>query len=290
MSLNEIVMKRVLAESIVEIEVYSPVIARKRKAGQFIILRMHEEGERIPLTIADSDPEKGTITLVFQKVGKSTDELATFEVGDTISDVVGPLGRPTHIEKFGTVAIVGGGCGVAPVYPITCSMKEAGNRIISIIGGRNKELVIMEDSMRAVSDELHVCTDDGSYGFHGFVSDALKKIIDSGEKIDLCVAIGPAPMMRAVSELTRGYEIHTVVSLNTIMVDGTGMCGACRVSVGGVTKFVCVDGPEFDGHKVDWKEMASRMRCYLPQEKISLERFHEKIETHSTVESCNYGA
>ena len=289
MTLNEIVMKKVLAESIVEIKVYSPVIAKKRQAGQFIILRMHEEGERIPLTIADSDPEKGTITLVFQQVGKSTDELAVFDVGDVILDIVGPLGRPTYIEKFGTVAIVGGGCGVAPVYPIACSMKEAGNKIISIIGGRNKDLVIMENRMRAKSDELHVCTDDGSYGFHGFVSDALKKIIDGGEKIDLCVAIGPAPMMRAVSELTRGYEIHTMVSLNTIMVDGTGMCGACRVTVGGVTKFVCVDGPEFDGHKVDWKEMAMRMRCYLPQEKESLELYREKTKSVSTVESCNYG-
>ena len=289
MTLNEIVMKKVLAESIVEIEVYTPVIAKKRKAGQFIILRIHEEGERIPLTIADSDPEKGTITLVFQKVGKSTDELAVYNVGDIILDVVGPLGQPTHIDKFGTVAIVGGGCGVAPVYPITCAMKEAGNKIISIIGGRNKELLIMENRMKAASDELHVCTDDGSYGFHGFVSDSLKKIIDGGEKIDLCVAIGPAPMMRAVSELTRGYEIPTVVSLNTIMVDGTGMCGACRVTVGGVTRFVCVDGPEFDGHKVDWQEMAMRMRCYLPQEKKSLEHYHETTETLSTVESCNYG-
>jgi len=286
---NEIVKKRILAESIVEFEIYSPVIARKRKAGQFIILRMHEHGERIPLTIADSDQAKGTITIIFQQVGKSTDELAMFNVGGVILDIVGPLGNPTHIEKFGTVVCIGGGCGTAPVYPIAMAMKEAGNELISIVGARSKDLLIMEERMGALADEIVVCTDDGSYGFHGFVSDALKQILDGGKKVDLCVAIGPAPMMKAVAKLTEKYNLPTVVSLNTIMVDGTGMCGACRVTVGGVTKFVCVDGPEFDGHKVDWDEMGMRMRAYLPQERKSLDRFHELVKTERHVETCNYG-
>lgn len=287
--MNEIVIKRILTDDIVEIEVISPLIAEKRKAGQFVIIRIHEQGERIPLTIADSDAEKGTITLIFQQVGKTTDELATCEVGDAILDIVGPLGNPTRVEKIGTVVCIGGGCGTAPVYPIACAMKAAGNRVISIIGARSKDLMIMENRMRATSDELIVCTDDGTYGFHGFVSDALKKILDEGVKIDLCVAIGPVPMMRAVANLTEEYNLPTIVSLNTIMVDGTGMCGACRVTVGGVTKFVCVDGPEFDGHKVDWKEMTVRMSAYLPQERESLERFLAKTGAESKVEACNYG-
>ena len=289
MTLNQIVRRRDLVESIVEIEVYSPVIAMKHKAGQFIILRINEEGERIPLTMADSDPDRGTITLIFQIVGKTTEHLSTLQEGEAILDLVGPLGNPTHVENFGAVVCVGGGCGVAPVYPITRAMKEAENRVLGIIGARSKDLLIMENRMRAVCDELHICTDDGTYGEYGFVSDVLKKLLDKGVKIDLCVAVGPAPMMRAVSHLTMDYALPTVVSLNTIMVDGTGMCGACRVTVGGATKFVCVDGPEFDGHRVDWEEMSKRMRAYLPQERLSLERYHETCKCEPQLEICSYG-
>ncbi len=289
MTVNQIVKKRVLVESIIEIEVYSPVIARKHRAGQFIILRIHEEGERIPLTIADSHPDKGTITLIYQIVGKTTEHLSTLDQGDMIQDLVGPLGNPTHLEKFGTVVCIGGGCGVAPVYPITKAMKEAGNHVIGIIGARSKDLLIMENRMRAVCDELQICTDDGSYGAHGFVSDVLKRLLDEGEKIDMVVAVGPVPMMRVVSNLTKEYDVPTVVSLNTIMVDGTGMCGACRVTVGGATRFVCVDGPEFDGHRVDWVEMSKRMRAYLPQERESLTRFRELCKCETQLESCDYG-
>jgi len=285
----EIVRKRVLAPEIKEFDVYAPIIARKRKAGQFIILRINEEGERIPLTIADSDPDKGTVTIVFQEVGKSTALLGTMEAGDYLLDFVGPLGNPTHIKIYGTVVCIGGGCGTAPVYPIACALKEAGNQIISIVGARTREMIIMENRMNAISDELHICTDDGSYGFHGFVSDKMKELLDAGEKIDLCTAIGPVPMMRALAELTEKYNLPIIVSLNTIMVDGTGMCGACRVTVGGSTKFVCVDGPEFDGHQVDWKEMSNRMRAYLPQEKESYDIFLAKHRAESQVEGCGYG-
>ncbi len=273
--MNRIVEKTILSEGVKEIIVHSPHIARKRKAGQFIILRIDEYGERIPLTIADSDPETGTITLIFQEVGKTTYALGDLEVGDEILDVVGPLGKPTHVAKIGTVVCVGGGIGVAPVYPIAKAMKEAGNKVISIIGSRNRDLLIMEEMMSAVSDRLIVTTDDGSYGLHGFVTDALENLIEEGEGLDLCVAIGPVVMMRAVSNLTREYDIKTVVSLNSIMVDGTGMCGGCRVTVGGDTHFVCVDGPEFDGHQVNFDELMLRQKIYLKQEKEAMERYHK---------------
>ena len=268
-----IVESRVLATAVKQFKVTAPEIARKRKPGQFIVLRTHEEGERIPLTIADADPEAGTITLIFQEVGKSTAHLGTLSSGDSLLDLIGPLGHPTHIEKFGTVACIGGGIGIAPVYPIARGMHDAGNRVLAIIGARTKNLLILEEEMSKVTDFLRVCTDDGTYGYHGFVSDALQDILDQGTQIDLVVAIGPVPMMRVVCNLTRNRNLKTIVSLNPIMVDATGMCGACRVSVGGRTRFVCVDGPEFDGHEVNFAELVKRQRAYLPQEKNSMEKF-----------------
>jgi len=277
--MNEITYKKVLAEGVKDIIVRSPIIARKRKAGQFVIVRVSESGERIPLTIADSDPDEGTIRLIFQEVGKTTYLLGDLEVGDSIVDVVGPLGKPSHIENFGTVVCIGGGIGVAPVYPIAAAMKGAGNDVISIIGARSKDLLIMEDEMSAVSDRLIVTTDDGSYGLHGFVTDALKNLFDEGKRVDLCVAIGPVVMMRAVCNVTKEYSVETIVSLNSIMVDGTGMCGSCRVTVGDKTCFVCVDGPDFDGHKVDFGELILRQQAYLKQEKESMDIYHKcKLE------------
>jgi ferredoxin--NADP+ reductase len=264
----KILVKEQLSENVFKMILDGPKIAQKRKAGQFVVLRIHEEGERVPLTIADADPTKGTVTIIFQVVGKSTGHLADLNVGDDLLDLVGPLGKPTHIEKVGTVACIGGGVGIAPVYPITQALKNAGNYVISIIGARTKDLLIMEDEMKAVSDEFVVATDDGSYGFHGFVSQALEnKYLMTGKKINEVVAIGPVPMMRAVCDTTKKYNVPTVVSLNSIMVDATGMCGACRVSVGGKTRFVCVDGPEFDGHQVDFRELMDRQRIYLTEEK-----------------------
>ncbi len=271
--MNEIITKRILADDVKELEVKAPRIAQARKAGQFVIVRANDTGERIPLTIADADPDTGTITLIFQEVGKSTMLLGSLEQGDTILDVVGPLGKPTHIENFGTVVCMGGGIGVAPMHPIARAMKEGGNKVIAIIGARTKELLIMEDRMQTASTELLISTDDGSFGVHGFVTDILQSLIDKGEKIDLVVAIGPVPMMGASCKLTKKYDLPTVVSLNPIMVDGTGMCGACRVTVGGKTRFVCVDGPEFDGHQVDFTELVKRQRAYLPQERVSREAF-----------------
>jgi ferredoxin--NADP+ reductase len=268
-----IVEDRLLAAAVRQFKVAAPEIARKRKPGQFIVLRIHEEGERIPLTIADTDPEGGTITLIFQELGKSTEQLGRLKTGDKILDLIGPLGVPTHVEKFGTVACIGGGIGIAPVYPIAKAMREAGNTVISIIGARTKNLLILEEEMAKVSHSLKVSTDDGSYGYHGFVSDILQNLIDEGTTINLAVAIGPVPMMRVICNVTRNQKIKTVVSLNPIMVDGTGMCGACRVSVGGKTRFVCVDGPEFDGHEVNFAELVKRQRAYLEQEKLSLETF-----------------
>ena len=273
--MNEIINKKILAEGVKDITVSSPHIARKRKAGQFIILRVNERGERIPLTIADSDPEAGTIRLIFQEVGKTTYALGELEVGDSILDLVGPLGKQTHVENFGTIVCVGGGIGVAPVYPIAAAMKKAGNEVISIIGARNKELLIMEEEMASVSDRLIVTTDDGSYGIHGFVTDALKSLIEERKDIVLCIAIGPVVMMRAVARLTKEYDLKTMVSLNSVMVDGTGMCGGCRVTVGDDTRFVCVDGPEFDGHKVDFDLLMLRQQAYLPQEKESMDIYHK---------------
>ena len=251
-------------------------VAKKRKAGQFLVLRRTEVGERIPLTIVSSDAGEGSVTIIFQAVGKSTTEFARMKPGDTYLDVVGPLGLATHIEKFGTVVGIGGGIGAAPLLPIATAIKEAGNRLLSIVGARTKDLLILEDEMRAISDEIVITTDDGSYAKKGFVTTALQEFIDRGEKIDLCIAIGPVPMMRAVAEVTRPHGIKTMVSLNPIMVDATGMCGACRVTVGGTTKFVCVDGPEFDGHQVDFKELVMRNRAYLREEKVAMERIEHE--------------
>jgi NAD(P)H-flavin reductase len=283
--MNQILTKNVLAESVKELVVEAPRIAKARKAGQFVIVRVNDRGERIPLTIADADAKAGTITLIFQEVGKSTLLLGALNKGDKILDVVGPLGQPTHIENLGTVVCMGGGIGVAPMHPIACAMKAAGNKVIAIIGARSKDLLIMEDRLRNASHELHISTDDGTYGVHGFVTDIMQSIIDRGEKVALCFAIGPVPMMNASCKLTAKYNIPTMVSLNPIMVDGTGMCGACRVTVGGKTKFVCVDGPEFDGHAVDFVELVKRQRAYLPQERASKEKFvHDGprcYETHT---------
>ena len=266
MRLNEIISKTEIAPNVHKIEIYSPDIAKKRKAGQFVIIRVWEHGERIPLTIADADPEKGSITMISQSVGKTTFMLADKQCGDTITDVAGPLGSATHIDFFGTVVSIGGGIGIAPLYPITQAMKTAGNTIVSILGARAKEMLILEDEMRRVSDKVIITTDDGSYGQKGFVTTALQELIDERNKIDLVIAIGPAIMMEMVSKTTKPYSIETVASLNTIMVDGTGMCGGCRVNVGGKMKFVCIDGPEFDGHKVDWDEMKKRLHTYREHE------------------------
>jgi ferredoxin--NADP+ reductase len=268
---NRIVEKEDLSENVVRMVIEAPDIARKRRAGQFIILKMNEQGERIPLTIVDSDDRTGTITIIFQVVGKSTAALATLKAGDAISDLQGPLGNPTEIENYGHVVCIGGGVGVGVVYPLAAALKKAGNNVTSIIGARTKSLLILEGEMKKVSDRLIVATDDGSYGFHGFVSAVLQNLIDAKEKIDRVYAIGPVPMMRVLCNVTKPHGIPTVVSLNSIMVDATGMCGACRVSVGGKTKFTCVDGPEFDGHQVDFDQLANRLRMYQPQEKQAME-------------------
>ncbi len=262
---NRILAREVLADRVKKIVVQAERIAQKRKAGQFIILRTTDVGERIPLTIADADPVAGTVTLIFQEVGKSTYELGSMQVGDELADLCGPLGRPTHIENRGIVVVVGGGIGVAPVHPIAQAMKAAGNTVLGIIGARTKELLIMEDEMRKICDELFVTTDDGSYGIHGFVTNVLQKLI-AERTIAEVVAIGPVPMMNACCKVTKETSTPTLVSLNPIMVDGTGMCGACRVTVAGRTRFVCVDGPEFNGHDVDFRELMMRQRMYLPQE------------------------
>lgn len=246
--------------------VKAPLVAKKCQPGQFIILRIDEEGERIPLTIADFNRQQGSILLIFQEVGATTRQLGALSVGQAILDIAGPLGKPSEIENFGTVVCIGGGIGVAPVYPIARAYKQAGNKVISIIGARNRDLLIMEKLMREVSDELHITTDDGSAGRKGLVIDPLKEMIDAGNAIARVIAIGPMIMMKSVSEVTRPYGIHTIVSLNPIMVDGTGMCGGCRCSVGGATKFACVDGPEFDGHQVDFVGLMSRSRMYKEHE------------------------
>lgn len=269
----EILRRQDLAPVTKLFEVRAPMIARKAKAGQFVILRANEEGERIPLTIADFDADRGTLTLIFQVVGKTTMLLDTMKAGDFLATVVGPLGHATEIEKYGTAVCVGGGVGIAPVYPIARALKEAGNRVISIIGARNQGLLFWEDQMRSVSDELIVTTDDGSYGRKALVTEPLKELLASGHKVDRIWAIGPAIMMKFVSLTTRPFATPTVVSLNSIMVDGTGMCGACRVSVGGETRFVCVDGPEFDGHQVDWDLLLGRQRIYLEEERAAVEYF-----------------
>ena len=253
-------------------EVEAPKIAARAKPGQFVILKANETGERIPLTISDLDAERGTITVIYMVVGKSTALFKTLAEGDGYQNVIGPLGKPTEIEKLGRVVCVGGGTGVAVLFPITRAFKEAGNEVISIIGARNKDLLILEEKMGAVSDALHVCTDDGSYGHKGFVTEVLKEVLDNNE-VDLVVAIGPVPMMKFVSKMTYDYNVKTMVSLNPIMIDGTGMCGGCRVSVGDETKFACVDGPEFDGHKVDYDNLMQRLRAYEEDEKKAYDEY-----------------
>ncbi len=265
-----IVRKEVMSPIIKLMEVEAPGVAKKAQAGQFIILRINEEGERIPLTIADLDRDKGTITVIFQEVGYSSQLLGTLEAGDFLKDFVGPLGQPTEIENYGTVICVGGGVGVAPTYPIARALKEAGNEVISIIGARNKELLILETEMKAVSDRLLIATDDGSYGHHGFVTDLLKQVLEEKNNIARAWAIGPVVMMRAAVDTIRPYKVPTMVSMNPIMVDGTGMCGACRLSVDGKTKFACVDGPEFDGYKIDWQLALRRMDMYKEEEQQSI--------------------
>jgi len=246
-------------------EVEAPAIARRALPGQFVILRATETGERIPLTMASMDKEKGTITVVYQVVGKTTALFRDLQVGDSYTDILGPLGNPTHVEKVGTVVCVGGGTGVAVMHPITRALKEIGNHVICIIGARTKDLLILEDEMRDASHDLRVCTDDGSYGHHGFVTDVLKEVLESSD-VDLAVAVGPVPMMKFVCRGTAEYNVRTIVSLNPIMVDGTGMCGGCRVSVGGEMRFACVDGPEFDGHQVDFDLLTLRLQTYVDSE------------------------
>ncbi len=257
----QIVGKEYFSEKVVKLEVEAPMIAKSRRPGHFVIVRVGNGGERIPLTIADANIERGTITLVVQAVGDSTRKICALEIGDRFTDVVGPLGQATHIEKVGTVVCCGGGVGVAPLLPIIKAMKEAGNRVISILAARTADLIILEDEVAKYSDEVVIMTDDGSKGQKGLVTAGVEAVV-AREKVDLAVAIGPAVMMKFVALTTKKYEIPTIVSLNTIMVDGTGMCGACRVTVDGKTKFVCIDGPEFDAHKVDFDEMIMRLKAY----------------------------
>lgn len=269
----KVVRKERLADVVTSLEIEAPALARKAKAGQFVIVRLNEAAERIPLTLSNWNPEAGTITIVFQHAGRSTHELAAVEEGGEIRDLVGPLGVATEIENFGTVVCVGGGIGVAVLKPIAKAMKEAGNNVISIVGARDKSLILMEDEMREASSELFITTDNGSYGRKGFVSNVLTDLINEGRKIDLVFAIGPVPMMRVVSDLTKEHGLKTMVSLDSIMIDGTGMCGGCRVTIGGETKFTCVDGPDFDAHQVDWAELVLRKKMYHEQEKCQLDRY-----------------
>ncbi|MDD4431649.1 MAG: sulfide/dihydroorotate dehydrogenase-like FAD/NAD-binding protein [Bacteroidales bacterium] len=273
--MNKIVSKTELSDLVVKLEVEAPMVAKARKPGHFVILKLGAKGERIPLTISSADNQKGTITLVVQRVGLTSNKLCDMQVGDEITDLLGPLGRATHIEHFGTVVCAGGGVGVAPLLPIVEGMKKAGNKVISVLAARSKNLIILEDEIRRHSDEVIIMTDDGSYGEQGLVTAGVEKIIQR-EKVDLCVTIGPAVMMKFVSLLTKKYEVPTMASLNTIMVDGTGMCGGCRVSVGGKTKFVCVDGPEFDAHQVNFDEMMMRLGTYKEEEQVEMKKFHQQ--------------
>jgi ferredoxin--NADP+ reductase len=271
--LYKILFREDLVPSIHLFKVSAPAVAKKAQPGQFVVVRIDEKGERIPLTVADWDREEGSLTLVFMEVGTTTARLAQLQAGDAIADLVGPLGLPAHIEKFGTVVCIAGGVGAAPISPIGRELKKAGNKILSILGARSKDLLFWEDRLRSFSDQLTVTTDDGTYGRKGVVTEPLKELLEGGEKIDLVVAIGPAVMMKFCSLTTKPFEVRTVVSLNPIMMDGTGMCGVCRVAVGGVTKFACVDGPDFDGHQVDWDLLFARQRIYLDEERRSLEQW-----------------
>jgi len=269
----QIMSKEQLSSNVVRMEVQAPRIAKAYRPGQFAILRVDERGERIPLTIADVDPARGIITFIVQVIGFSTKHLCSLQAGEAIRDVAGPLGKPTELEKFGHVVLIGGGVGTAVIYPQAKELKDLGNFVTAIIGGRTKELVILEDGLRKFCAQVVPCPDDGSYGKKGFVTTALQELIEKGErKVDAVITAGPVMMMKAISDLTRPYGIKTIVSLNPIMVDGTGMCGGCRVTVGGQTLFACVDGPEFDGHQVDFKELADRLTTYRPAEKAMLEK------------------
>ena len=269
----EIVGKRELAPNIKWIKVKAPLVARNAKPGQFVVIRLHERGERIPLTLFRWDKEEGTIEVVFQEVGKTTYELGTCNVGDKIADVVGPLGKPTHIENFGTAVVVSGGVGAPVGYSVTKALKEAGNYVISIMGFRNKQLVILEDEFREISDELLITTDDGSYARKGFTTDVLSELLESGREVNYVFTVGPVIMMKKVADITRKYGIKTYASLDPIMVDGTGMCGACRVTVGGRVVFACVDGPDFDAHQVDFDKLMKRLTQYREEERVALEKF-----------------
>lgn len=280
----KILKKEILSDTIKLMEVHAPHVARSAKAGQFVIIRIDEHGERIPLTIADYNRQEGTITIIFQEVGKSTMQLGKLEPRDTLSTFTGPLGHPTDIKNYGTVVCVGGGVGIAPIYPIARSLKEAGNTVVSIIGARNKDLLFWEDKMRTVSDELIICTDDGSYGRKSVVTEPLKELLENKDrKIARVWAIGPAIMMKFVSLATKPYNVPTVVSLNTIMIDGTGMCGGCRVLLEEGAQFVCVDGPEFDAHKVNWESLLSRLQYYRKEELLAVEHWKHKCKLESAV-------
>lgn len=274
---NTILKTHLIAEKIYKFLIYHPLIAKKAKPGQFVIVRLSDSGERIPLTIVDTDPDQGCFILIVQEVGKSTQKMVKMQAGDVIRDILGPLGNPSEIQLFGNVVVIGGGVGTAVSFPVVKALKAAGNQVTAIIGARTKDLIILEEEVRNHSDAIYITTDDGSYGFHGFVTQKLQQLIDLGEKIDRVIAIGPIPMMRAVSELTRPYGIPTIVSLNTIMVDGTGMCGGCRVNIGGQNRFTCVDGPEFDGHLVDFQTLINRNRAYLHEESCALDQEISKL-------------
>ena len=280
MELNEIVFKEELCPKITLFKIYTPELVTKAKAGQFVILRAYDHSERIPMSIGHLDTENGLLTIVVMEVGMSSAEIVRMKVGECFRDVVGPLGLPTHIKNYGTCVVIGGGVGIPPINPIARALREAGNKVYGILGARTKELLILEDLLTEAVDELLITTDDGSYGMKGFVTDALQKLIDDGQKIDFVMAVGPVIMMKNIAKLTKKYEIETWVSLNPIMIDGTGMCGGCRVTIGGETKFACVDGPDFDGHKVDFDELTQRQRMYLPQEKKVYDEYLHK---------CNLG-
>ena len=276
--MSTILKKEQLSPKVFRFRIDAPRIAKKRKAGQFVILRAHDEGERIPLTIANAGAHEGWIEIIFQVVGAGTTILSKLDEGDSLNDLVGPLGKPTHIENFGRCICIGGGVGIAPLFPIVSALKEAGNDVTTIIGARNKELLILEEEMKAHSTELHVATDDGSYGFHGFVSNVFNNLIDEGEKFDMAFVIGPAVMMKVTASLTVKQGIKTFASLNPIMIDGTGMCGGCRVTVHGETKFACVDGPEFDASGIDWDELLKRLNSYKSFEDKARDEYECRLE------------
>jgi len=277
----EILLSQKLVPHVHMFKVAAPDVAKKAQPGQFVVIRIDEKGERIPLTIADWDREKGNVTIVFMEVGTTTHRLALLGAGDFIANFIGPLGLPTHIERFGTVVCVAGGFAIATIVPIARAMRREGNKVISIMGARSKDLIFWEDELHSVSDQLIVTTDDGSYGRKGLVTEPLKELLEAGEKVDRVIAIGPSIMMKYCAKTTEPFGVKTIVSLNPIMVDGTGMCGCCRVSVGGVTKFACVDGPDFDGHQVDWDLLFARQRIYLNEEKSSFEIWQSQGHTHS---------